>query len=315
VKILVCGFYNKGNTGDDLFELAFKTLFPKYDFIFTDLITKQNLENIKYVIFGGGSFLEFKPFVNNDAYTSLYTKTILYISVGAETTIHPQHYKLLGLAELISIRSDDLDKIIPTNKNVFICCDIVYSLARIANSIEDSNQIPKSVLILPNISVVPNHKDKHWMHSSWSHFKTEFAQFLDHIIDDGYKIAFAAMSNNLKVNDLYSAIEIINHMNSKNIHIMKHSDIFNLTENFETIITQRYHGVVIAEMLCKKYLTIHHHDKLKSAFANYGNFVSYYNVSKNQLIDNFYKLKSCNTAINSNLFDELKEKVYQIIGE
>jgi polysaccharide pyruvyl transferase WcaK-like protein len=312
VPILVVGFYNKNNVGDELFIRAFKILFPKYEFIFTDLITKQNLENIDFVIFGGGSFLIDEPFVSKDAYESLYTKTILYIGVGVEDKINDKHFKLLQKAALVAIRSNNLNKVIHINKNAFEVPDIVFTLASKFNSTIQTN---KSVLILPNISVVPNHKEPHWMHSNWQHFKTEFAQFLDCIVEEGYKLSFAGMSHNNKFNDEYAAAEIINHMVYHNDYIIKYDDIFDLISRYDVVITQRYHGAVISELLNKQYLTIHHHDKLKSIYLNYGNFISFYNLSKDSLLNSFYNLKSNNTRIKSDSFNELKYKVWRVIGD
>jgi polysaccharide pyruvyl transferase WcaK-like protein len=314
MKILVCGFYDKNNVGDELFKSAFQTLFPTYNFVFTDLITNSKLKGIDVVIFGGGSFLEFEPFVEKNAYESLYTKKILYIGIGPETKIHPNQIKLLERAELISIRSNNLNKLTTINKNVICSPDLVIALNCDPRPISEDVK-NKSVLVLPNLSVVPTHKDAYWMHSNWNHFKTEFAQFLDHIIDDGYKVSFAAMSSNIRFNDNSAATEINNIMVHRNSNIIRFSDVFDLISNFGIIITQRYHGAIIAEILNKKYLTIHHHDKLKSAYLNYGNFVSYYNLSKDQLIENFLQLKSNKEPINSNLFEELKRRVHQILGE
>ena len=56
-KILVYGFYFKGNLGDDLFVDAFKALFPAFNFTFVDQISISDLQDVDAVFIGGGSFL------------------------------------------------------------------------------------------------------------------------------------------------------------------------------------------------------------------------------------------------------------------
>jgi hypothetical protein len=47
INILVYGWYNHSNLGDDLFEDAFKNLFPDYNFKFQDYIDEKSLKNIE----------------------------------------------------------------------------------------------------------------------------------------------------------------------------------------------------------------------------------------------------------------------------
>lgn len=308
MNILVVGFYNKQNIGDQLFIDAFNALFPDINFIFTNYITKNNIGISDTIFIGGGSFLFSEPFIDKDCFDIVKTKNIFYISVGMETDIHPLHIELLKLAKLIALRSESgINKIKYINNNIIIIPDITYSL-----KFNKSDIIYKSVGILSNIEIIPQNSDPHWKYNSWNNFKFEFSQFLDFLIEKGYNIHFFAMSDNVEHNDNCAASEIINSMKYRNNYIIT-SDI-NLLSGYEYIITQRYHGIILAEIMKIPYLSVFHHDKLKQSFFNSGSFLSYYNSSKQLFIDEFYKMKKQEVNnIKSDIFDILKYRVNSIL--
>jgi polysaccharide pyruvyl transferase WcaK-like protein len=310
-NILVYGWYNKGNIGDNLFEEAFKQIFPELNFQFVDEITKESLTKSDAVFFGGGSFLFSEPLISPDLLPLLKSKKIFYIGVGAETEIEKTHKELLKLAKLICIRSNDLEKIQTLNHNAMIIPDIVYSLA--TNSYYTATD--NSVLILPNATVIPTYKDDHWKHASWNYFKCEFAQFVDSLIETGHKIKFLPMCDNKHISDVWAIYEIISHMiHRSNVDIVYHLDQF---DQCQTIVTQRYHGIILAQLARKHYISIHHHDKLKDSLIKEGEYIPYYGINKDGLIKSFYKLKkeklSNTLPIDYNLFSIMKAQVINLL--
>ena len=178
-QILVSGFYFKENLGDDLFADAFKYLFPQFSFTFTNRITKLQLQNIDAVFIGGGSFLDQVPSVAPDAWNLLMQQKIFYIGVGTETNLHPEHIKLIKIAQLIASRNGlNLDEIKKHNHNIFTIADLVYYLP-----ITKQKKIAptNSICIVPNILVVPKWQDAHWKHAAWQFFKSEFSQCQDEL--------------------------------------------------------------------------------------------------------------------------------------
>lgn len=321
-KIVVLGFYNKNNLGDELFKEAFKQIFPKYDFTFTDEITSSILEGVSSVFIGGGSLLDGAPKIKPDALEKLKEKNIFYIGVGSETNIHPIHQELMKIAKLIAIRNNHrLDIIKELNNNTIVIPDLVYALQ--SKSIKNKS-VNKSILILPNALVVPSWEDPQWKHAAWNYFKSEFAQFLDSLIESNYKINFFSMCQNNKSNDNWAAIEIINHMKNKSDNLLltvncnNIYEITNLFSQYENIITQRFHGIVLAQMTQKPYLAIHHHDKLKHCQPSDGNFISYYGLSKSLLTEQLNCINQENYSkylpIDSNMFVELKQTIINLIG-
>lgn len=315
--ILVYGWYHQGNLGDDLFAEAFKHLFPLFNFIFTDHIDPCHLEGIDAVFFGGGSFLGEPIKIFDDAtFETLKQKKIFYIGVGSETEINSRHQQLLMLAELIALRSNiNFDNIKKINQNTIVIADLVYSLP--ANSF--SVKIPKSILFIPNISVVPKWDGPHWKHAAWDYFKIEVAQLLEQLSKDKYTINFLPFCINKELNDCYAAGEIINRINdnSEIILLNKPIDIqssIELISKYQLVITQRYHGTILAEMAGTSCLTIHHHDKLKNST---GARVSYYGINKNSLIEEVNNLLMGRVSkilpIDRNIYTDLKQKVEHAI--
>lgn len=312
--ILVYGWYNQSNLGDDLFMSAFKHLFPEYNFVFTSHITTAQLQNISAVFIGGGSFLNEPMNASNEAMNILLKKKIFYIGIGIETNIHPHHLTLMKVAKLIAARNDDnLKSVCSINSNTIVIPDLVYSLTPSFSQ----KKIDQSILIFPNIVVVPKWSDPHWKHAAWDYFKTEFAQFLDELIEQECSIKFFPMCTNYEQNDNNAAIEIINRMShrSGNYLLDKQIEINSVTETisqYSAVITQRYHGIILSHMSKVPCLSLYHHDKLKSPYAHN---LPYYGLNKGQLLsqlDNVLKDSEI-LPIDRNIFNNLKQIIIDLI--
>lgn len=287
--ILVLGFYDKGNIGDELFKKAFVNLFPNSSLKFVSTLSEVDVTNSEGVILGGGSFLGGKISGSSKALENLKTKPVFYFGVGVEAHIDPQHLELLSLAKLIVIRNPDgLDKIRKINPSVICLPDIVYSLSGKPETFFQQNK----VLIVTNSLVVPKVKDPYWKHASWQYFKSEFSQFLDCLVSDGYHLDFLSMCDNPVNKDFYATIEILNSMTSisKNVGFVDANpdNVIDLFAQYPTIVTQRFHGIVLSQMNNRKTISIAHHDKLHSSYPFNGRSLSYYGLTKNQLLSSFY---------------------------
>lgn len=320
MKVLVYGWYHQLNIGDELFKDAFQKLFPDYQFVFRDTVNTKHLEDIDAVFIGGGSFLLGKPQITDEALAVIKTKPIFYLGVGIESDIHPIHMELMGIARLIATRSpDQVDRVKAINPRVMWIPDLVYCLQE---DVIISPKMNRSVLVLPNISVVPHNLDPYWMHASWSHFKSEFGQFLDILVRDGHKIDFMSMCRGDKVNDDWPGGEIIGHMARRGKFLLKDQpsgikEVTELMSKYSLVITQRFHGIVLSELIKVPYIALHHHDKLKYTYPHNGAFMSYYNCSKQQFIDTFDQTIRMNFSdslpIESDIFKTLVVEVRSLI--
>ena len=94
------------------------------------------------------------------------------------------------------------------------------------------------------------------------------------------------------------------------------SDILHFFNRFGNVITQRYHGIVLSNIVETSVLPIYHHDKLNTSAES----LSYYEISKDKLIDSFNKLNKNDNFIAKNYefmqgeFDQLKSKVNDILN-
>ena len=292
-RALVYGWYFQSNVGDDLFMDAYRNLFPDFTFTFTTRITNEQLKNCDVVFFGGGSFLYAD--VKCQDKNKLLKKPIFYVGVGIDDVVHPTHVELLNIAKVVAVRSEPSLKVAKTySDNAMLIPDIVFSLH---DQVETEEIIEKSVLILPNICVVPKWNDQNWKHASWNYFKSEFSQFLDVLVEDGYKVNLFAMCKNDSMHDDLASSEIVSQMKHRHhSYVSKDSndDFSSITRLFsrhQHIISQRFHGIVLADLVKKNPVTVSHHSKLNyDGTTNYN--LSYYNGSKQAFIDTFEKTKS-----------------------
>jgi polysaccharide pyruvyl transferase WcaK-like protein len=321
VKALVYGWYHQGNIGDDLFIDAYRHLFPNIDFVFSETISTDKLEDVDAVFFGGGSFLIDRPNITEDALKILPSKKVFYLGVGIEADIHPVHVAIMSRAQLIATRSpDQVERVKGINPNTLFVPDLVYSLQ---SKLGRVTKIDKSVLVMTNISVVPHNSDPHWKHASWAYFKSEFGQFLDWLLESGYKPQLFAMCRGLNLDDDWASAELINAMSKRSRRRLcteKPTGIKAVAElcaKQEVIVTQRFHGIVLSEMTRVPYVAIHHHDKLKFSQPNEGKFLSYYNSSKHSYIEAFNQAQCMNYSsilpIETDIFETLVNRVTSLL--
>lgn len=316
MDVLCYGYYGKGanNFGDLLFKTAFKHLWPEINFTFTDIITKELLNNKAAVIFGGGSFLDSKPNLDSDA-LNIVSLPMLYISVGVETEIHPYHKALMSKAKVVAVRSG-LDRAKEINSNAILIPDLVYSIPAEVKQKDSTNKI----LYLSNALLLPKYSDPYWKHLSWAHFKLEMAQWLDELIGAGNRIDAFSMCDSNVADDQRAMDEITNMMNWR--HLIKSmgrntdfQDVIDLFSQYDLIITQRYHGAILAEIAQKPYISIYHHDKLRSTHYNAGEFISYYSISKEELNKSLgTTLNKEKMPIDQHLFKDLILAVNKCLG-
>ena len=315
MKVLVYGFFNKGNLGDQFFKEAYSCIFPDYNFTFTNEITEELLLDKDAIFFGGGSFLDGEPKIPRNIVEDLKNKKLFYIGIGAETDIHPWHKYLIKNSKLVATRSkNSLDKLKKLNENTIFCNDLVYSLS---DKVKLSSKKDKSILFIPNAHMISKWNDIGWKQSSWEFFKSECAQTFEHLISNGYSIDVLSMCNNSKHKDHYAAIEIISKTNIGEIKILPNKD-YNFSElskvvsEYDLIISSRYHGLVLADITKTKSINIHHHDKLKYFSGNLNKNIDYYGCLKNNIISSINEVMirlNCDTLININDFRILKENI------
>lgn len=298
---------------------AFKLLFANYNLKFVSSIKSKDLDNVDAVFFGGGSLLIGAPLINEQDLKLLKTKSLFYIGVGIEDSIDPTHLQLLSIAKAVYIRTESkLNDIKKINPNTFFIQDLVYCLSGLVQKVKRDS---KKVLIFPNVYCQPKHNEPYWKHASWNYFKSEFSQFVDQLLNDGYNVRFAPMSSNPKEDDRWAISELLAFMTrgSNGLVLPQPNDINVLLNLFSTsgiVITQRFHGIVLAEITNTPYISIAHHDKLKKQSHFSGNFLSYYGLNKKELNEQFNIINtnfSNKLSIKSDIFKRMVSNITSLI--
>lgn len=314
-KILVYGYYYKGNLGDNLFIDSFREIFKEYNFTFTNFLTKKNLEEHDCLWIGGGSLLGNFMDGEKNIDEIIFKKDIFYIGISAET-IHNQHLQLISKAKLVAMRSEhNFDTIKKLNNNTYIIKDLVYCFYDRYNLKEKINN---KILVIPNIEVVPKQSSEFWKHSSWVYFKSEFCQFLNHLDSMKIEIDFSSFCENSKQSDTAAAHELINFLNIRNYQNIKNFSKSNLQEviqelqKYDIIYTQRFHGAILSDIAKVPFVSIAHHDKLKNTQWS---VIDYYGIKKSDLLKSFQNKNIYLIKEKSNDFSELKSIVAEAFQE
>lgn len=260
---------------------------------------------------------------------------IAYVGVGCGSTkpinIHPDHEILIRHAKFIALRSDSgIAEVSKFNTNTLITPDLVYSLVPNTRSATRTPAQKHRVLFLPNINCVPKYDSPAWKHKAWEHYRFEFGQFLDHLIIEGYSIDYMPMSTHPAQLDEYAMIELKNLMHSGHLISLRHAPfpgypfeetdlkpLLDVFSDYGVIVSQRYHGCVLSEIARTPFLSIVHHDKLRSTAHNDGVFTDYYACSKRSLINAFEQTIALQLGddlpIDWHSFDELKGRIIALL--
>lgn len=297
MNVLVNGWYGRGNAGDELMAQALRSLFePRgVNLKFVDFIDDTLLDECDGVIFGGGCILQDAPNVNDVTFETLTScrKPCFYVGIGTETSVHESHRSLINVAQMIITRSsiDQRPDWFPCDHRVSWVEDLVHSLRPFQGKVGSRNEI----LVIPNVEVLPTWQEPHWKHVAWERYKDEFAQFLDCTIEErGMKPAFMLMCNNEKMSDDWVMHEIVGRMKNRSTKFETYhlqggqcnaTYATGVIKEHKHVITQRYHGIILAQMTETPFTTVHHHDKLKHCFPNRGQSVPYYGFSKALMIE------------------------------
>lgn len=305
---LVYGWYGRGNAGDELMKQALVGMFCTrgLELSFVDKIDAFSLRHVDAVIFGGGSILYGAPNVTPEALQVLASGKVpvFYVGVGIETEINHVHKQLMSVARVIAARERDIP-------------DLVFSLP--VNS-DDRVVEQRGLLVIPNVEVVPTWEDAHWKHVAWEHYKNEFAQALDQLVDGGLNVSFMLMCSNMQMEDVWATSELIARMKrrpkDRRIYMGSGAEIMTVMRSHRAVVTQRYHGIILAEAAGVPYVSIDHHDKLKNAQPSRCTHLSYHGVTKASLVS------SIENALNSTLephvvpsrvYDDLADRIVEIV--
>lgn len=293
-KLLVYGWYGHENLGDELMAEALRQILPGHALRFVDTLTVEEVKEADLVLVGGGSFLYAPIRVKGDilpVFSALSQKRVIYVGVGAETDIHPHHVKLLEMSSAAFTRSKHPHQkwVDAAPSNTATLPDLTLCLEAQQNTTSAS---AKRLLYIPNAELIPTRSSPSYKKPAWEYFKSEISQTFDALIEDGWTITTAPFSDASGMRDQWAAYEVTA-MCDKRWKI-KNIDPSWITGIFESqaaeycrhsvVLTQRFHGAVIAQATQTPCVVVHHVDKLEQAQDTQK--IPYYGVRKDMLLKN-----------------------------
>jgi polysaccharide pyruvyl transferase WcaK-like protein len=320
--LLVYGWYGRANSGDQLMAAALDRLFvPRgCELRFVGKLKESEVKECDGVIFGGGSILFNAPDSEPKALEALRSgaRPIFYLGVGAETGIHPVHAELIDRAHVVAVRSPESLDAVPSAR---LAPDLVYSLPRLRRPKDPD----RGLLVVPNIEVVPQHTAPYWAHIGWERFKDELAQALDQLIEERQlRPSFLLMCRNSTMDDAWPAQEIIARMTRRSTEFelirAPLNDLRSLAHvmaRHRVVLTQRYHGIIAAQLAGVPHVSVHHHDKLKQAWPDIGGKVPFHGVTKKQLVQSVEYAASLNReqlTVDAGVYDVIADDVVAAVA-
>lgn len=315
-NVLVYGWYGHANVGDELMADGLRALLPGHALRFVSRLTKADLGKSDLLVIGGGSFL-YAP-INAEPgvwFDVLPRVKVVYAGVGIEGSVHADHLALMNRAEAVFARSNGAG--LP---NIRIAPDLVFALGRgrqrgVAN--------PKSLLVLPNCETLPSRSSPAYVRPAWEYFKSEFCQTVDELVADGWSVTFAPFCDDPRRRDSWAAAELIGHCDKR--HALKQLDASWIKDgSFEAIaqeydkhsvvLTQRFHGAVIAQATSTPCVVVHHHDKLGKLDLASFSLVPFYGARKDLLHIAIRSAVVPRKIDDAAVFDELRSAITIALG-
>ena len=308
-KVLVYGWYGHANVGDELMADGLRAILPGHALRFVSRLTKDELGKADLLIVGGGSFLYAPLNMEPGVSEVLRYVRVVYAGVGIEGDVHPDHLALMARSPVFA-RSNGAG--VP---NVKLIPDLVYALGRGRPA---GFSQPKTLLVLPNSETLPSRSSPAYVRPAWEYFKSEFCQFVDEVVSDGWSVTFAPFCDDARRRDSWAASELVGHCDKR--HALKQlSPDWVKDGSFATIameygrhsvvLTQRFHGAVIARATSTPCVVVHHHDKLAKLDPRSFSLVPFYGVRKDLLHAALKGVPNPEKADGSSAFDELRAAV------
>jgi len=302
-RILVYGWYAHRNVGDELMAAALRHILVGHNIKFVDRFKVSDVRDADVILIGGGSFLYAPLHGDTEAKTALTMKPVVYVGVGSETDIHIEHAALLSRSIAAFTRSKTPSAaFLAAAPHAVMLPDLSLCLSGVTNQMPMS---AKKLLFVPNSEVLPHRSAPSYKRPAWEYFKSEVCQAIDALVSDGWSVSMAPFCDDAAVRDVWACAEItancerrakIRCLTPEWIGDGSFDSISKIFADASVVLTQRFHGAVIAQLTGTPCVIIHHHDKLKQLGSDVATKVPYYGVQKDLLLDG---IKNAQVPVNS----------------
>jgi polysaccharide pyruvyl transferase WcaK-like protein len=138
--------------------------------------------------------------------------------------------------------------------------------------------------------MAPSRQSARWQVAAWDRFEMELATALDETYADWTIEFFPMLLAKNGPSDDYAAARIVSQMSNRwrvrdNIWRPTESKLIESIQRADLVITQRFHGVVLASILSTPFVGISAHDKMRSFFtdSSLNNYCDYYSFTRESL--------------------------------
>jgi polysaccharide pyruvyl transferase WcaK-like protein len=266
-NILILGYYNRSNIGDDCYTLAFPKIFPNSNILFkcTDDITFIP-PNINIVIIGGGDVINTYFMSKVQDLLKSYIGCVYAFSVGIPYA--SDGLKYLHLFDHVFLRSKTdyqmaADEIGDKNVTYYPDASIVLSQPIYFNK---TNKLKKIALCLaqpmfynnPNADLILNNISEIFKQLPYQLNLLSFNYSKELCESD------LLLNNKLSILLTSKKINHINHTNLSNVN-----DMFKVIAEMDLMICMRYHSVMFSIIKQKKYIPLYVSHKIDSLLKDY----------------------------------------------
>lgn len=290
-RVLVLGWYGKGNLGDESFKEAFQTLWPRHAFDFYDAVPPGANEQYDACMIGGGSFLD----AGIPGIEKLKLPTA-FVGIGACALkdMKPAMAAALMDAKAVVVRDSASEAHLA---KAGVECRGVGDLF-FARPVPSSwiGRDSKAITVMLSEHVAPRGADcPEWKAASWNWFCRELAGTLDELVGDGYFVCFLPMSRTNEWDDTRAAAAVVTRMRRASVVTwdMDPSEydygdpdaVCRRIAESNLVISSRLHGAIFSAAVGAPCLAIAAHEKMESfALDACVNQNSYYACSRGQLL-------------------------------
>ena len=282
MKILVYGFYDQGNLGDELFKNCFTLLFPEFELDFSSTIPSNSESDYNALWIGGGGLLQDEP---HNALLALSRKLpVGIIGVDRPAKIHRYWEDIESRALVKLYRFQN-------------CPDLHFCMPSVAKT--HARQWRPSTVFM-NSHIHPAWKSESWKVAAHNWFRHEFPQCLEELGKKGF-VNFFPMSEG-SWSDEYAACEFFNLVDWKTrerMFLLKQTEtglkeawLNSILMESRTVVSLRLHGAITALRFGIAPLCISASDKISNFCKDVGlPYVNYFGFQKNAFFATMEQLK------------------------
>lgn len=310
-KVLVLGWYNHGNIGDEAFRPSFFQLWPQAAFTFSASVPDDVNEAYDVVMVGGGSFMD-SSVIGIDR----IELPMAFIGCGAGRTIRASMREALDRAKVILLRDQhSFDNLpIELHAKASVVADLVWARP---NWPEWQGASTNKVTVILSEHFAPRGDCPEWVAVSWSWFCRELAQVLDRLIAADFHVKFMPMSTTRAWDDRRAAAMVISRMvRAADAYWyykrqVSEQELLQCMAESRVVIAQRLHGSIFATAIGCPVVPVFGHDKVKGFMGETGlNGVDYYALSATTIEASIKKAMAYGTALAAQPPEDRRQNQY-----